>query len=799
VKNFRSRILLLIIGLIVLVQAATVTAVLLVTLRDSEARARDELHSTGSVVLQALNSRGTELASAVQILATDFGFREAVASQDRLTILSALDNHGARIKANATLLLSLDGQVIASTVPSLSGRGSDILTDLVRNAGERGSELTYAVIDDRAYQLVIAAVPAPTTIAWIAMGFELDPALAGDLKRRFGLDVSFAADHRQTDARLVTTIRDAEPRDFARQLQRVLGAPAAVTTIHAGDEDYLALAVPLAARAGSPTLVVGRSMHDVQAAYRQVRAPLVLISAIAMLLSIFVGIVLAGSVTRPVTRLVTAARRIEAGDYSVPVPVRTSDEFGTLSKVFNSMQSGIAEREARLLHQAMHDSLTGLPNRLMVAERLGIAITRSRATNASIGLLLLDIKDFERINASLGHLIGDEVLRELGRRLRGHVNSADTVARVGVAQFLVLLENTSRHAVNAMARQLIDTVRAGILRDDVHVTLVPRIGVCMYPDHGEESGDLLRRAETALYDANESDEAVTVYQTGRDEGHRRQIALVGALRRAIANNELTLLYQPKVEMASRKVKSLEALARWFHATHGFIPPSEFIPYAERTGSIGLLTRWVIQTAVRQCRQWSEQGLEAEISVNLSAADLHDADLPAMIVAELNQQHVDPTRLVLEITETAAMRETARAIRVMDELRTYGVRFSIDDFGTGFSSLVQLKRLPVDEIKIDKSFVLDLKPESDDAVIVKSTIDLGHSMGLKVVAEGVDKAESWQFLAQMGCDLAQGYFVSHPLKAEDVPAWVARLNAKLEMASSATAQVRVLREHHRTTQ
>jgi len=413
-------------------------------------------------------------------------------------------------------------------------------------------------------------------------------------------------------------------------------------------------------------------------------------------------------------------------------------------------------------------------------------------------VLLLDVKDFERINASLGHSIGDEVLRELGRRLSSGVRSADTIARVAAAQFLVILENTGADVAQSVARQLADTIRGGMLRDDVHVSLVPRIGICMYPEHGQEPGDLLRRSRTALYDANESEQQVTVYQTGRDEGHRRQLALVGDLRRAIAANELTLLYQPKVEMASRRVQSLEALVRWFHKTHGFIPPAEFIPYAERTGGIGLLTRWVVENAVRQCRRWSDQGLDAEVSVNLSAADLHDTDLATMIIAELRVQRVDPTRLVLEITETAAMRETPQAIRVMEELRTYGVRFSIDDFGTGFSSLVQLKRLPVDEIKIDKSFVLDLKPDSDDAVIVKSTIDLGHSMGLKVVAEGVDKAESWQFLAHMGCDLAQGYFVSHPLKPQDVPAWVTRLNAKLETASSATAQVRVLREHHGTT-
>ena len=797
-KSYRSRILLLIIGLIVLVQAATVTAVLLETLRDGAGRAKDELRSTGGVVVQALNLRGTELASAVQILAADFGFRDAVASGDSATILSALDNHSARINAGLALVLALDGQVLASTDPALSTRGAALFSELVRSAGERGGELTYAMVDGRGYQLVVTAVPAPTTSAWIAMGFELNASLAGDLKRRFSLDVTFSAGAAVPGAALVTTVADARPGDFGRELQRLVSAGGEVARVHLGSQDYLALGLPLVQRTGSPILVLGRSMHDVESGYRQLRAPLILISAIAMLLAFVVGFALAGSVTRPVTRLVSAARRIESGDYTVPVPVRSSAEFGTLSNVFNSMQSGIAEREGRLLHQANHDALTGLPNRLMAAQRLAAAIQASRGTKSPIAVLLLDIRDFERINASLGHSIGDEVLRELGRRLSSRLRSVDTVARVGLAQFLVILEDTTVEAAQQQASELVAAVRNGMLRDDVHVSLLPHIGICMYPDHGELPADLLRRAETALYDGHESDQRVTLYQTGRDEGHRRQLELVGDLRRAIAANELTLLYQPKVEMASRKVKSLEALVRWFHSTHGFIPPAEFIPFAERTGGIGMLTRWVVQNAVRQVRRWSDQGLEAEVSVNLSAVDLHDTDLANMIIAELASNQVDPTRLVLEITETAAMRETPLAVRVMEELRTYGVRFSIDDFGTGFSSLVQLKRLPVDEIKIDKSFVLDLKPDSDDAVIVRSTIDLGHSMGLKVVAEGVDKAETWQFLAQLGCDLAQGYFVSHPMKAEDVPAWVMRLNAKLEKASSATAQVRVLREHHRMT-
>jgi EAL domain-containing protein (putative c-di-GMP-specific phosphodiesterase class I) len=268
------------------------------------------------------------------------------------------------------------------------------------------------------------------------------------------------------------------------------------------------------------------------------------------------------------------------------------------------------------------------------------------------------------------------------------------------------------------------------------------------------------------------------------------------LRRGIDNGELELHYQPKVHILTQRVQSLEALVRWNHPRHGRIPPGEFVPLAERAGSIILLTSWVLKTAYEQMKAWAAQGFVLDVSVNLSAGDLSDPELPDLVRGRLRDAGALANRLVLEITESAVMRETSRVVKVMEELRHDGVRFSIDDFGTGYSSLAQLKRLPVDEIKIDKSFVLDLERQNDDAVIVQSTIELGHSLGVKVVAEGVETAGSWNMLQQMGCDMAQGFFISAPLPGAEVVNWVRALNSKLESAETPTQQVRVLKEHRR---
>jgi diguanylate cyclase (GGDEF)-like protein len=413
-----------------------------------------------------------------------------------------------------------------------------------------------------------------------------------------------------------------------------------------------------------------------------------------------------------------------------------------------------------------------------------------------MALLLVELRDFNQIQASFGHAFGDEVLRETARRLTSRVSAEEHVAHSSESQFVLLLPGGDETRARVLASQIIESVGAGLIRDDVPVSLNAHIAICTFPAHADDAETLMRRLNIALCDARQSGSPIEVYEPGREEQHRRQLAILGDLRRGIDNGELELHYQPKVHILTQRVQSLEALVRWNHPRHGRIPPGEFVPLAERAGSIILLTSWVLKTAYEQMKAWAAQGFVLDVSVNLSAGDLSDPELPDLVRGRLRDAGALANRLVLEITESAVMRETSRVVKVMEELRHDGVRFSIDDFGTGYSSLAQLKRLPVDEIKIDKSFVLDLERQNDDAVIVQSTIELGHSLGVKVVAEGVETAGSWNMLQQMGCDMAQGFFISAPLPGAEVVNWVRALNSKLESAETPTQQVRVLKEHRR---
>jgi diguanylate cyclase (GGDEF)-like protein len=562
--------------------------------------------------------------------------------------------------------------------------------------------------------------------------------------------------------------------------------------------DYVLLIAPVAGSGGKLYLVLQTSLADILRPFDDLRTAILGITVLALLLAIPLALMLARGASRPLDQLVEAAQRIEGGNYAVPVELKSSAEFASLASTLNSMQARISEREQQIRHSALHDDLTGLPNLALFREHLDAALAAARQLSGACAVLLVEIRDFDQIQASFGPSFGEEVIRETGRRLMSRVQGEECVARTAESQFMLLLPAGDEARARVLAGQIIESVRAGLIREDVHVSLNAHVAICTFPTHGDDEETLLRRLNTALYDARLGGEPVMVYQAGREEGHRRQLAILGDLRRGIEGGELELHYQPKVHILTQKVQSLEALVRWNHPRHGRIPPGEFVPLAERAGSIILLTSWVLKTAHEQMRAWNAQGIDLDVSINLSAADLSDPELPELVRGRLRGAGVHANRLVLEITESAVMRETTRAVRMMEELRHDGVRFSIDDFGTGYSSLAQLKRLPVDEIKIDKSFVLDLNRHTDDAVIVRSTIELGHSLGVKVVAEGVETAESWELLRQMGCDMAQGFFISAPLPGREIAHWVRSLNTKLQSAETPTQQVRVLKEHRRTT-
>ena len=442
------------------------------------------------------------------------------------------------------------------------------------------------------------------------------------------------------------------------------------------------------------------------------------------------------------------------------------DEFGSLASAFVTMQNGLAERERQLAHNALHDPLTGLPNRNLALERLGSAITAERP----MALLYLGISNLKALSESCGPGGTDLAIQQVTRRLQSILRPGDSIARIITDEFLLLLENTDTDNAVAIADQVQQLLIKPLHVGSLDFALDCCIGIAGYPTDGALADDLLRRASIAKGDAAKLPGRLQLYQSGRDAAHERQVRLIRDLRRAASNGELVLHFQPKLDLLDTGLRQAEALLRWQHPHLGMVSPGEFIPLAESTGSIQALTAWVIEEAMRQLREWHDRGLLVHLSLNISTQDLIDPSLPNRVRELLRQYRLAADQLTFEITESGVMLNPTVALEVLHGLRDCGISLSVDDFGTGYSSLAQLKRMPVQELKIDQSFIRDLSDTSEDAVIVRSTIEMSHSLGLTVVAEGVELESSLQLLQRWRCDTVQGYFISRPLTASAFEAW-----------------------------
>ncbi len=425
----------------------------------------------------------------------------------------------------------------------------------------------------------------------------------------------------------------------------------------------------------------------------------------------------------------------------------------------------------RLRHEALHDPLTGLPNRSMYRNRVDQALRRHRPNDPPIALMLMDLDRFKEVNDTLGHHNGDLLLQEMGGRLRRAIDGRVTIARLGGDEFAVLLPRVKgpEQAI-AVAEDLRRAIEQPFRSDELILEVSATIGIALSPDHGNDASTLLRRADVAMYAAKAAQTGSAMYDPKLDGYTPQRLALVRELRQAIDDGVLSLYYQPKASLPGGALTGAEVLIRWSHPEHGLMLPDTFIPLAEHTGLITSLTTYVLRNALRQCRQWDDAGLHIPLSVNLSARSLLDIDLPDRVAAMLADSGVAPGMLTLELTEGSVMTDTARTVSILKRIDDMGVTISVDDFGMGYSSLSYLKRLPVDEIKIDKSFVLHLTSDTEDAMIVRSIVDLGRNLGMRVVAEGVEDEATWRSLSELGCDTAQGYYLSRPIPAAEMTAW-----------------------------
>lgn len=454
------------------------------------------------------------------------------------------------------------------------------------------------------------------------------------------------------------------------------------------------------------------------------------------------------------------------------VPVKETEEG---LRYWIAYMRDVSERKAQLAaleHQSLHDILTDLPNRVLLRDRLEQSLLSATDDGSMVALLIIDVEEFKEINEAFGYHFGDLLLQQIGPRLRKHLRALDTVARMTGDSFAVLLPAlTDGRDAMKIAQKLHKIFQSPFKVQEQAVEVGASIGISVYPEHGGDSTSILRAAEMAVVTAREGRRGFALFAPEEARPATGSVTLKLDLREAIDDNQLILFYQPKVHLRSGLVTRVEALVRWRHPERGLVLPDQFIPLAERTDLIKNLTDWVLESALKQVKEWQRKGMPLHVSVNLSTHSLQEPFLPERIARLLEKWDVEPRVLKLEITESSILADPPHVLAILALLRTLGVKLSLDDFGTGYSSLVHLRQLPVDEIKIDKSFVMGMRNSKSDVAIVKAMIQLGHDLGYQVVAEGVDDEETFRTLADLGCDLAQGYFLSHPLTPEDLDIWL----------------------------
>ncbi|MDH3370005.1 MAG: EAL domain-containing protein [Gammaproteobacteria bacterium] len=519
---------------------------------------------------------------------------------------------------------------------------------------------------------------------------------------------------------------------------------------------------------------VSQDVRGAVDAWEQVEHKIIGSAIFALLLAgLLVWFILQKTAIKPLRMLVTQLRkaRSDKNRLGEHVVVAGNTEVAELGSAFNSLTTQLKELYESLESLAFTDPLTKLPNRTLFHDRLEQAIEDAKRDYKPFALFLMDLDRFKDINDTLGHQVGDLLLQQVAARLRSKLRDIDTVARMGGDEFAILLPAVNEKHATMAARMLLQALRAPFQIEEQSLDIGASIGIALYPDHGVDANILIQRSDVAMYSAKHANSGHAFYDGNNDQHNPTHLMLLGELRHAVEQEQFVLYYQPKVDLKNYQVTGVEALVRWKHPREDLMLPDTFIPLLEQTGLIRSLTPWVLNESLRQGQELQEQGVPITISMNLSVRDLQDPYLADAFAEQLAALQISPRWLELEITESAVMTEPERALNVLSRLSAMGLRIAIDDFGTGYSSLSYLKKLPVNTIKIDKSFVIGMVRDDNDAAIVHTSVNLAHNLKLEVVAEGVENEETLTRLIELGCDIAQGHYISRPLSAEELSVWL----------------------------
>jgi diguanylate cyclase (GGDEF)-like protein len=738
---------------------ATIGTVLLATNNSVKAQAQEKLNVGKNVFEQLLYERGNQLLSSAKVLVADFGFKDAISSNDKATIKSALINNRVRINADLMFIITLDNQVISSNADFQGG--IEVFKEPLLSAQKNDGITGTILIDDNIFKFVMLPVKAPVTLAWAIIATKVDKEFALQLKGLTNLDVVFNATDNLGRQLIVSTIENIRINKQAQTVEKMLSNH---------DEQYLTLPVTLADSASFKiNAYLNTSLKASYLLFYPLKIQIILIACITLLLSIISAFFIARRITTPIIKLAKITQEISSGNYLEKIESdHSSYELSKLSEHFSIMQKEISLREEKLTFLAYNDNLTGIANRSFIIKQISDSIQDQ--PNKDLAIVRLSIDNLKETNDTFGYDIGDGLLISFSKVLISYAHQSNYLARISESEFIIVFNHINENTITDEITNLQTILQHPLLFNDLRLKTRIIMGASFYPKQGNEAEQLLRRSEIALNQAKALNSEYSTYQEGQDEHNLRQIELINSLSIALETDLLNIHYQAKVDTIKNEITQAEALLRWTDSKYGFVSPEEFITLAEQTGLMPTLTQWVLNKVFCQAKIWEQQGLNLTIAINLSAYDLVD-EFPEIISKLLTKHNLSASMIMLEITESAFINNPDEAIKVLHKLKNIGFSLSIDDYGTGYSSLSQLKKMPVDELKIDKSFVLKLEHEKYDQAIVQSTIELAHNIGLSVVAEGVETLESFSMLKKWNCNKIQGYYISRPISAEDFEIWI----------------------------
>jgi diguanylate cyclase (GGDEF)-like protein len=773
IHSLQNRILALFLALFGVVLGGGLLLINTISTTTARKTVNEDVVAGARVFERLLELDAQRLVEGTRLLSADPVFREGVLAGDSNVVTPILAKQGKRMNASVVLLINGDHRVTAGTLDAEIGRRIGF-PKLLDRAALVQQATGIVPIGGQLYQLAIVPVMAPQPVAWVVAGIRVNDALAQDLRNLTSLEVSFVARREEGEWRIhASTLPSPDQTALARDVTaNRLSRSDSDGNAEFGDE-AVSRVVNLAPRADEGVVaVLQKPFAPSLAPFREMQRWLGLISLLGIAAAVVAGLALARSVSGPVRDLASAARRVAVGDYAVIEAGARRDEIGDLATAFRKMQEGVAATVSRMTDLAHRDPLTGLPTRVLFVDRLEQANASAARAGSPVAVLVLDVDNFGHLNDTLGHRLGDLLLREVAARLRSGIRRVtDSVARIGPKEFAIMMPGSRASDAQRVAEAVRRAFEVKMTLEGHIVEVRASIGIAACPDHGSDAAKLLQHADVAMHAAKRDQLGIAVWDERYDEHGDMRLSLMTDLRKAVDNNELGLIYQPKVALVESGEYFVEALVRWQHPTRGLVQPSEFVPLAEQTGYIRMITQWVIGRAIAQCAEWRNRGLPMNVSVNIAARDLMDSELSVRLTEMLEHEGCSAQWVTLEITESAIVGEPGHALKNLERLHEVGCKLAVDDYGTGYSSLAYLRRLPLDELKIDKSFIMGMAADASDALIVRSTIELAHKLGLTVVAGGVEDEATLEQLRELGCDSVQGFLLSRPLPADDVTSWV----------------------------